>query len=335
MAGLTQDDRPGPRARLARQLYWECIMKKIALSLAVAAAPFVAQAETIEIEKPSVYGKINVAQESVQIEDAGNINQLNSNSSRLGVKGKVALDGGLTGIYQAEFEMFIDDGDKSSDRTFSQRNSYIGVKGGFGEVKAGIFDTPFKTSQKKVDLFNDLQGDIKHIVSGSENRKKNSVQYTSPSFAGLVATVDHINSESATTNSGVSASLAYSRDAIYVAYAYDTDVSAEGTDAARVVAQYKAGAIQLGALWETTEVGDADAVDGWMASAAYKVGGDVTLKAQYGASDIKTEGGVTYSIGADYKLAKTAKTFVYMTSEESDDESVNADYYGVGLEYKF
>ena len=334
-------------------------MKKIALSLAVAAAPFVAQAETIEIEKPEFYGKVNVAQESVQQKDAGNINQLNSNASRLGVKGKIALNGGLTGIYQAEFEMFVDDGDKSKTlkgtgegtlesgedievevkstgyTSLSQRNTFIGVKGGFGEVKAGIFDTPFKASQKKVDLFNDLQGDIKHIISASENREKNSVQYTSPSMAGLVATVDHINSESEAVNNGLSASLAYTRGDIYVAYAYDTEVSGEGVDAARVVAQYKVGAVQLGALWETTEVDGADSVDGWMASAAVKVSGDVTLKAQYGASDIQEEGGVSYSIGADYKLAKAAKTFVYMTSEESDDESVNAQYYGVGLEYKF
>ena len=61
----------------------------------------------------------------------------------------------------------------------------------------------------------------------------------------------------------------------------------------------------------------------------------VALKAQFGFSDIKTEGGSTFSLGADYKLAKTAKTFVYVTQEDSDDESINATYIGGGLEYKF
>ena len=60
--------------------------------MAVAAAPFIAQAETIEIEKPSFYGKLNVTQEFVQPENAGNYSQLNSNASRLGLKGKIALD---------------------------------------------------------------------------------------------------------------------------------------------------------------------------------------------------------------------------------------------------
>tara|TARA_B100000287_G_scaffold329425_1_gene314014 strand:+ start:1007 stop:1933 length:927 start_codon:yes stop_codon:yes gene_type:complete len=308
-------------------------MKKIALSLAVA-APMAVNAETIEIEKPEFYGKINVAQEFVQQKDAGNLAQLNSNASRLGVKGTIDLDAGLTGIYQAEFEMYPDDGDKDSDRTFAQRNTYIGIKSAYGTLQAGIFDTPFKKAQKKVDLFNDLQGDIKHIVSDSENRAKNSVQYTSPEFAGLTATVDHINSEDEEINNGLSASLAYQRGDIYLAYAYDTDVSDEGTEAQRVAGQYSIGLVQLGALWETQDDG-VDSKDGWMASAKVKVASKVSLKAQYGASDIKEEGGVTYSLGADYKLTKVAKTFVYATSEESDDESVNAQYYGVGLEYKF
>ncbi|TVV44723.1 porin [Thalassolituus sp. C2-1] len=310
-------------------------MKKIALSLAIA-SPVLVQAETInlEIEKPEFYGKINVTQEFVQPENSGNFSQLNSNASRLGVKGKIALEHGLKGIYQAEYETFQDDGEKAAGQTFSQRNTFIGIEGGFGRVQAGMFDTPFKNAQNKVDLFNDLQGDIKNIISKSENRSKNSVQYTSPSFAGLVATVDHLNSEDEDTNNGLSASLAYTRGDIYVAYAYDNEVNGEKVDAQRVVGQYKVGAVQLGALWETLDT-DGNSEEGWMASAAFKATSAVTVKAQYGASDIKKEGGVSYSLGADYKLAKNAKTFVYATSEESDDESVNAQYYGAGLEYKF
>jgi predicted porin len=310
-------------------------MKKIALSLAIA-SPVLVQAETInlEIEKPEFYGKINVTQEFVQQKDAGNYSQLNSNASRLGVKGKIALEHGLKAIYQAEYETFQDDGEKAAGQTFSQRNTFIGLEGGFGRVQAGMFDTPFKSAQNKVDLFNDLQGDIKNIISKSENRSKNSVQYSSPSFAGLVATVDHLNSEDEDVNNGLSASLAYTRGDIYVAYAYDNEVNGELMNAQRVVGQYKVGAVQLGALWETFD-NDGTSEEGWMASAAFKATSDVTVKAQYGASDIKTKGGVSYSLGADYKLAKNAKTFVYATSEESDDETKDAQYYGAGLEYKF
>ncbi|PHS65310.1 MAG: porin [Thalassobium sp.] len=322
-------------------------MKKIALSLAIA-SPVLVQAETInlEIEKPEFYGKINVTQEFVQQKDAGNYSQLNSNASRLGVKGKIALEHGLKAVYQVEYEVFADSGAKTLkgeddagdkyeyDSTLSQRNTFIGLEGGFGRIQAGMFDTPFKSAQNKVDLFNDLRGDIKNIISKSENRSKNSVQYSSPSFAGLVATVDHLNSEDEDVNNGLSASLAYTRGDIYVAYAYDNEVNGELMNAQRVVGQYKVGAVQLGALWETFD-NDGTSEEGWMASAAFKATSDVTVKAQYGASDIKTKGGVSYSLGADYKLAKNAKTFVYATSEESDNETKDAQYYGAGLEYKF
>ncbi|MBQ0726082.1 MAG: porin [Thalassolituus oleivorans] len=310
-------------------------MKKLALSLAVAAAPFIAQAETIEIEKPSFYGKLNVTQEFVQPENAGNYSQLNSNASRLGLKGKIALDHGLTGIYQIEYQVQADDGASG----LTQRNTFAGVKGEFGEVIVGMFDTPFKAAQNKIDLFNDLQGDIKNVITNSENRAKNSVQYTSPNMGGAVVTVDHINSEDEDTNNGLSASVAYTLEDIYLAAAYDNEVEGETINAYRVVGQFTVDAIQLGALWESQDT-DGDSKDGWLASAQLKMNSTVALKAQYGQSDIREKGASTISLGADYKLAKTAKTFVYVTQEDSDNQTVttkvaSATYIGGGLEYKF
>lgn len=313
-------------------------MKKIALALAVT-APFAAQAETIEIEKPEFYGKFNVVQEFVQQETGGSYSQLNSNASRLGVKGKIALDGGLTAIYQAEYETFIDDGQKAAGQTITQRNTFVGIESSVGTLQAGMFDTPMKLSQNKVDLFNDLQGDIKNVISGNaENRSENSVQYTSPSLSGVVLAVDHINSEDKTTakkDNGLSASVAYTRGGIYLAYAYDNAVVI-GSDlvVSRVVGQYTVGGLQLGALWETQNLSGTD-TDGWMASASYKLNSTVALKAQYGESDMKKTGGQSYSIGADYKLAKAAKAFVYATAEDADAAGSANQYYGAGVEYKF
>ncbi|CUS40263.1 porin [Thalassolituus sp.] len=315
-------------------------MKKLALSLAVAAAPFIAQAETIEIEKPSFYGKLNVTQEFVQPENAGNYSQLNSNASRLGLKGKIALDHGLTGIYQVEYEVNADDGTESkSGNTLTQRNTFAGVKGEFGEVIVGMFDTPFKATQNKIDLFNDLRGDIKNVISNSENREANSVQYTSPNMGGAVVTVDHINSENENTNNSLSTSVAYTLENIYVAAAYDNEVEGEKIDAYRAVAQITIDAIQLGVLAENQDNADSSE-DGWLASAQFKMNSTVALKAQYGQSDIREKGASTISLGADYKLAKTAKTFVYVTQEDSDNQTAmtkvaSATYIGGGLEYKF
>ncbi|MFQ3172649.1 MAG: putative porin [Oleispira sp.] len=310
----------------------EIIMKKTALSLAIAAVlPAFANAEKVEIEVPEFYGKINVSVQNTQ-EGSASISELVSNASRLGVKGNIDLNHGLQGVYKAEYETQVDDGDKGG-QTFSQRNIYAGIKGGFGQVIVGMFDTPLKKAQKKIDLFNDLEGDIKSVISKSDNREANSVQYNTPTMSGLVATIAHIASEDEAINDGTSSSLTFSRNALYAAVAYDTDVEADGINVTRLVAQYSIAGITLGGLWETQRQ-NGDNNDGWVYSAAYKLTSDVKLKAQYGESDIVKDNAETYSLGVDYKLAEGAKVYAFATDEEFGDDSSN-EYYGVGLEYKF
>jgi len=308
------------------------IMKKTALSLAIAAVlPAFANAEKVEIELPKFYGKINVSVQNTQEGDIS-ISEVVSNASRLGVKGKIDLKHGLQGVYKAEYQTAVDDGDNSG-QTFSQRNIFAGIKGDFGQVIVGNFDTPLKKAQKKIDLFNDLEGDIKSVITKSDNRTANTVQYNSPKMAGLVATVAHIAAEDETVNDGTSSSLTYSRKKIYAAIAYDTDVEADGIDVTRVVGQYSIAGITFGGLWETQQQ-DGDNKDGWVYSAAYKLTSAIKLKAQYGESDIAKDNAETYSLGIDYKLAKGAKVYAFATDENYADTSSN-EYYGLGLEYKF
>jgi predicted porin len=312
----------------------EIKMKKTALSLAIAAVlPAFANAEKVEVEMPEFYGKVNVSIQNTQEEGKGSISELVSNASRLGVKGKIELNHGLEGIYKLEYETQVDDGDKDG-QTFTQRNIYAGIKGGFGQIIAGKFDTPFKKAQNKIDLFNDLEGDIKSAISAHDNRTANTVQYSTPKMSGLVATVAHIASEDEKVNDGTSSSLTFTQKNVYAAIAYDTDVEAD-TDALRLVAQYSMADFTVGALWEqdNTDGSDNDK-EGWVYSASYKLNSDIKLKAQYGESDIVKDNAETYSLGADYKLAKNAKAYAFVTDETFGDDTSN-DYYGIGLEYKF
>lgn len=315
-------------------------MKKTTLSLAIAALlPAFANAEKVEVEMPEFYGKVNVSFQSTNEGDES-ITEVVSNASRLGVKGKIELNHGLQGIYQAEYEMYIDDGDNGG-KTFKQRNTFAGFKGDFGQLIIGNFDTPLKKAQKKIDLFNDLEGDIKSVISASDNRTKNTLQYNTPKVAGFVATIAHIASEDETINDGTSSSLTFSNDSLYVAIAYDTDVELNtgalkpASDVLRLVAQYSIADLTLGGLWEQdNRAGDANDNEGWVYSAAYDVTSTIRLKAQYGESDIVKDNAETYSLGADYKLGKGAKVYAFATDEEFGDDS-SKEYYGVGLEYKF
>lgn len=317
-------------------------MKKTAISLALTAlVPVFANAQSEEdAESIEFYGKANA---SFQFSDEGedSYSDLKSNASRVGVKGSLPLKGGIKGIYKMEYQVNLD-GDQ--DETFSQRNIYAGFEGGFGQVIGGKFDTPLKVAQKKIDLFNDLEGDIKSIITNSDNRLGNSLQYTSPSFGGVKATVSYVNNKDeeifndndvlmGTRDDGISSSLAYENDNFYFAYAYDQDVEMQDWDVQRWVAQYRINNLQLGGMYEFQEQANGTEQDGWLASAAYTIN-DWTMKVQYGQSDVVKEDGETYSLGLDYKLSSAAKVYAFWTDEAADAD-YERDYFGVGTEFKF
>lgn len=287
----------------------------------------------------SLYGKINVSVVSSDEGADSDQYQLNSNASRLGVKGKSQLTPDLYAIYKAEFEVCADDGKCAGDSPFKQRNIMVGIKGRYGMAWAGNHDTPAKMAQNKVDLFNDLDGDLKVLFEG-ENRAKNMVAYTSPTINGFAASVAMIPGEDAAGGNdgladGISYSLSYSNGDLYLAVAGDADV--DNQDLLRLVTQYQLKALRLGFVYqqnEDSQDGSSIDEDGYFISAAYQLDA-VTLKAQYGSveSDIADSDKQTLSIGADYKLAKSTKLFGFYTANEegSDDH----DYLGVGMEHKF
>jgi predicted porin len=325
-------------------------MNKLLLNLALAS--FVTNSAATLAEGPidgSLYGKVNVSVTASDTSDGEDQWDLNSNASRLGVEGKAELGDDLYAIYKAEFEVAVDDGDNKG-QTFSQRNIIAGIQGNFGTLWAGKHDTPSKMAQNKIDLFNDLEGDIKFTFEG-ENRQSNLIAYTSPNFNGFTATValvpgegDDVDGDS-NGDDGIadasSYSLSYEIDQLYLAIAADKDVDFQ--DLLRIVAQYTYNDLTMGLMYQQNEHSQGDDIldeRGYFISAAYKLG-DTTLKAQYGTveDDADNDEYDTWSLGADYKLAKSTKLFAYYTKNSETDGSagdkVKYDYLGVGMEHKF
>jgi predicted porin len=287
----------------------------------LATAPFAVANGPID---GKLYGKVNV---SVVNSDSGSDDtwKLNSNASRIGLKGSTQVSEGLTVFYKTEFQVDVDgDGD-----VFKQRNIFAGVKGSFGSVLAGKNDTPTKLAQKKIDLFNDLEGDIKKTFAG-ENRMSNIIAYTTPKYGNFSATYALMPGEgdNGSLSDATSYSVSYSKDDLYVAIASDSDV--KGADLLRVVSQYKVDAWQLGLMYQEN---DTTNQSGYFASAAYK-SNNITYKAQYGSNENDTDGSdkTTLSVGADFKLAKNTKSFVFFTDNE---DSSSTKTIGLGLEHKF
>lgn len=292
----------------------------------LATTPFAAASGSID---GKLYGKINV---SVVNSDSGSEDtwKLNSNASRIGLKGSNQVSEGLTVFYKTEFQVEVDgDGD-----VFKQRNIYAGIKGQYGSLLAGKNHTPTKLAQKKIDLFNDLEGDIMKTFAG-ENPVSNIIAYTTPKYGNFSATYAVMPSEA--NNGGLSDatsySVNYSKGDLYVAIAGNSnvaDIDLVRVDLVRVVSQYKIDAWQLGLMYQDNDTTDES---GYFASAAYK-SNNIIYKGQYGSNEKDIDGSdkTTLSVGADLKLAKNTKTFVFFTDNES---SSSTKTFGLGLEHKF
>lgn len=282
-----------------------------------------------------IYGKANLSVQSSD-EGEGSFTEVKSNASRIGFKGTHELSKDLSVVFKAEFQVDLD-GDSGKGDSITDRNQYVGLKGNFGEVLIGKNDTVLKQSQGKVDLFSDLNGDIKHLWKG-ENRMADTITYKSKKFNGFQLGVTYVAEDSVDGEDATSIALFYGdkslkKSKVYASVAMDSEM--KGYDVTRATIQGKVADFTLGAMVQTQEnVSSGDEMDGVLVSGKYSVN-EWTLKAQMQTA--KFDGGDDKSgvtIGADYKLAKSTKLYTFYTSLDMDS-GADEDYLAVGLEYKF
>lgn len=297
------------------------------------------------LAEPDVYGKLNVTVQNSD-EASDSVVELQSNASRIGVKGEEELNKGLTAIYQFEWEVDPDGRDGSDN--FSARNQFVGLQGSFGTVKVGRHDTALKDAAEDSDLFNDLEGDIKHTFNG-ENRLKNYIGYTTPAFADVFSvTVNVFPGEDASAGNdgvadGTSVSLNYATDLLYAAVARDSDLDGEGVDTTRLVGGYTLGAVQFNLLYQRTDAGSIDE-DGFGGSVAWTFGKSRALL-QYLDSDIYLTDlqadpldnllESQLSVGLDHELGENTTLFGFYTSGDIGATNESNDYLAIGIEHKF
>ena len=292
----------------------------------------------LQSEEPTVYGKLWISVESQDTASGTEVDMV-SNASRLGIKGSMDFGEGIEAIYQAEYEIDPVDGtaDESKDRTFKQRNSFVGLKGSVGTIFLGKHDTATKKSQKKIDLFNDLAGDIKNILQG-ENRMSDLVGYTTPKINGFSATFNAIKGTEGLGDDSIgdstSTSISYDSENFYIALAFDSEL--KGYDSRRLTLQIPFNRSQLGIMFQDSKkLSTGVEEDGYVISFSQKVGDKGTLKFQQAESDMKLDSGKQFSFGYDYKLSSKAKAFFFFTDLSGDNTSKEKEIAGIGFEYKF
>ena len=169
-------------------------MKKSLIALTLAALPVAAMADVtlygqvkagVEVSKvklgektATALGKEKSSKTATEIADLG---------SRIGFKGHEHLGNNLNAIWQVEQETSIA-GNKSG---WANRESFIGLEGGFGKVRAGNLNSTVKDSSDNVDQWESNNGALGLSVFTRVDERAVSVRYDSPVFSGFSASVQY------------------------------------------------------------------------------------------------------------------------------------------------
>jgi predicted porin len=262
---------------MAAKLLETQLMKRKLLTATIAALT-IGSASSAFAGFPTVYGKINLtlhkydferlsaATGASVVDDVDNWS-LESNNSRIGIRGDFDINADLKAIYKLEYGVDVDNGTNSNGREFTTRNIYGGFQGGWGTLFAGRNDTPLKLiqtntiTQSDIDRFNDMPlADINTYLVG-ENRADSVIQYTSPIlFGGLEFALAAAQIEENGTNStndddnlasGKSVAVTYGKSSWYAAVAYDNNIA--NSDTVRAVGEVTFGPVKVGAIYQTSE----------------------------------------------------------------------------------
>lgn len=301
-------------------------MKKTLIALAVAgvvAAP-AAFAATSNVD---VYGKLHMSVSLFDDQLVGTSDvQVSSNASRIGFKGSEDLGGGLAAIWQIESGVNLDE----QNGGVANRNSFVGLKGGFGSVLLGNHDTPLKLVGRAVDLFGDTMADSRNVMGGgSDTRAKNTVAYLSPSFSGLsfaaaYATDLNVGVSDADNSTVYNLSATYKNGPLFAGLAFG---DGDGHEALNLGAHWRAAAgFDMGNL---KFVGQYDKLDGdgatpaadydaWMLGVGYTMGAMV-FKANYMDGDIDgtSNDPQQWTVGVDYNLSKRTMAYALYANGEN------------------
>jgi len=304
--------------------------KLIAVAIAAAvAAPAAMAGDT------TLYGKAHVSIDNVDYA-SGDVWEVNSRSSRLGVKGSEDLGNGLKAIFQYETTVEISDGGAKGGTFGSARNAYIGLAGDFGQVRVGRHDTPNKVAfyaagnERLGDSIIDLNG----AFGFNELRQDNAIAYISPNFSGFTVAAALVPGENAVAGADGLAD-AWSLGAMYsggglkasVGYTDGEDLTGlSDASLLNVGATYTMDAFSIGGQYQETE-GLMDK-ESWAITGTAGFGNN-TLILMYGNSDV-TGGAEADTLGVALQHKMSKRTSAYVAYRSTDDEVVTKEWIGNG-----
>lgn len=234
-------------------------MNKKLMALAVAGACVAPAAMAQSANPVTLYGRVYVTVQSVKASNgptaasnAPSKMQVSDDSSLLGVRGTEDVGGGMKVFFQLETAFKPDS--NASPPAFANRNSAVGLQGGWGSVLAGRWDSPYKVLGYGPDIFGDLNlGGITtalHDRGNFDNRMQNVIQYWTPKMGAFQVKLAQTANEGKTSSLNprqFAANVTYSGKSFNLAYGYEEHKDVSATNRKETGNEF-AGEVHLGNL---------------------------------------------------------------------------------------
>lgn len=169
-------------------------MKKSLIALTLAALPVAAMADV------NLYGTIKAGVEVSRVKNQGvktkTATQIADFGSKIGFRGQEDFGNGVKAIWQLEQKASI----AGTNSGWGNRQSFIGLKGDFGTVRAGNLNTVLKDSGDNVNAWESGSNTEDVLGLGTIGRVESreiSVRYDSPVFAGFSGSVQYVPRDNA------------------------------------------------------------------------------------------------------------------------------------------
>ncbi len=318
--------------------------------------------EVRTVDATASYGPFSANADAVYVGDPA------WNGNKLGLKGSEDLGGGMSALWQIESVISTE-----AASTIGGRNTFIGLKGGFGTVIVGRHDTPEKMSTGANDFFADTSADFNSMII--DTRENDVVAYITPDFNGFHAAIATVAGEQAAVGAtrnnlddALSVALIYKNGPLGVSYARTTaeqglvlaaggssldtiwgvvnpSVATDNGDLEinRFGATYAMGDIKVALTHQTVEEDNGIDLASTVIGASYTMG-PIVLKAQYGKANVKSasnDDATQWTVGADYNLSKRTAAYVLYSKADLDNVggvaglTADVDVMALGLKHSF
>ena len=300
------------------------------------------------------------------------INSGGFNGSRFGLKGSEDLGGGLKANFVLEGGYDISTGAASayvspynfvpatgngvsSNATFG-RNAWVGVSGGFGEVKLGNMWTPYDEVKGSgagafdANIF--APASNVWVSNGYQGNPGNAIYYSTPNISGFSAAgmVSFGENKTATINAGGigSMNVQFATGPVAVAFAYQIEKQGGSTATqpnkvkfTQLNGSYNLGMAKLLAAYGNVKVAN-DKVNEFQIGVDVPLGSVLTVSGGFASSKTKiSTGGDTkrtgFGLAAKYDISK--RTFLYtglqLAKAKDNTGEAKINTFAAGVQHKF